>query len=350
MTDLNRIFFPLRSNVGWFQSADLRSQMADRVKQALLIYDEIVIEDGTFMAAITENGSSAPYLPPGSLPDHERVIEFERDLKPDNLIIGIGADGQMPTDYVNYGMTSARYKIDYFDIFRGINLSSYNFIKPVVVQDLAFPPEAKELIQRNSFEDSYRFRDMDPNTFSRDLIIRSLNRDLIASILLRSAIILDARHGSLLQKKSQLPKDVVQLSLVKEQVVVRRLISMAAPDFPSLSIERVLELREDTLWQDFRNYVREILSSIGSDPEMFADERAFEDRVRNKIERDLFEARKERHMTGKKLSVDLGLGVTSLIPGYGILSTAAGMAKSTGQYLKDRSGWFAFLLKLEADE
>jgi hypothetical protein len=350
MTDLNRVFFPLRSNVGWFQSADLRSQIADRVKQALLIYDEVVVEDGTYMAAITEHGSSAPYLPPGYLPDDERIIEFERDLKPDNLIIGIGPDGQMPTDWVNYGMTSARYKIDYFDIFRGINLSSYNFIKPVIVQDFAFPPEAKELIQRNSFEDSYRFRDIDSNTFAKDLIIKSLNRDLIASILLRSAIILDARHGSLLQRKSQIPKEGVQLSPVKEQVVVRRLISVAAPDFSSLSIERVLELREDTLWQDFRNYVSEILSSIGSDPEMLVDERAFEDRVRNKVERDLFEARKERHMTGKKLSVDLGLGVTSLIPGYGILSTVAGMAKSTDQYLRDRSGWFAFLLKLEGDE
>jgi hypothetical protein len=247
-------------------------------------------------------------------------------------------------------MTSARYKIDYFDIFRGINLSSYNFIKPVIVQDFAFPSEAKELIQRNSFEDRYRFRDIDQNTFSRDLIINSLNRDLVASILLRSAVILDARHGSLLQRKSEISKDGLQLSPVKEQVVVRRLISIAAPDFSSLSVERVLEIREDTLWQDFRNYIGEILSSISSDPEILVDERAFEDHVRQKIERDLFEARKEKHMTGKKLSVDLGLGVTSLIPGYGIFSTVAGMAKSTGQYLNDRSGWFAFLLKLESDE
>ena len=70
------------------------AQIADRVKQALLIYDEVVVEDGTYMAAITEHGSSAPYLPPGYLPDDERIIEFERDLKPDNLIIGIGPDGQ----------------------------------------------------------------------------------------------------------------------------------------------------------------------------------------------------------------------------------------------------------------
>jgi len=64
------------------------------MKEALLIYDEIIIEDGTFMAAITEHGSSAPYLPPGYLSNDERTIEFERDLKPDELVIGIGDEGQ----------------------------------------------------------------------------------------------------------------------------------------------------------------------------------------------------------------------------------------------------------------
>jgi hypothetical protein len=77
-------------------------------------------------------------------------------------------------------------------------------------------------------------------------------------------------------------------------------VSGAAPDFSSLSIERVLEIREDTLWQDFTSYVGEILSSISSDPEILVDESSFEDRVRQKIERDLFEARKEKHMTDKE--------------------------------------------------
>lgn len=82
MTDLNRVFFPLRSNVGWFQSADLRSQIADRMKESLLIYDQIIVEDGTFTAAITETGGLAPYIPPGYLSEDERTIDFERDLKP----------------------------------------------------------------------------------------------------------------------------------------------------------------------------------------------------------------------------------------------------------------------------
>jgi hypothetical protein len=78
-----------------------------------------------------------------------------------------------------------------------------------------------------------------------------------------------------------------------------------------------------------------------------ADENAIDDLVRTKIERDLFTARKEKHMTGRKLGIDLTLGLTSLIPGYGLIPTVGGMEKATAEYLKDRSGWFAFLLKLE---
>lgn len=112
------------------------------------------------------------------------------------------------------------------------------------------------------------------------------------------------------------------------QVVVRRLLSVAAPNFSTLSMEQVLDLREDSLWRDFRNHVSDVLSSISV----------------------FFEALKAKHTTGKRLSVDLGLGVTSLIPLYGLLATVASMTKSIDQYQKDRSGWFAFLLKLQGGE
>ena len=134
------------------------------------------------------------------------------------------------------------------------------------------------------------------------------------------------------------------------QVVVRRLLSVAAPNFSTLSMEQVLDLREDSLWRDFRNHVSDVLSSISVAPEVLIDERAFEDLVRSKIEQDFFEALKAKHTTGKRLSVDLGLGVTSLIPLYGLLATVASMTKSIDQYQKDRSGWFAFLLKLQGGE
>jgi hypothetical protein len=350
MTELNRVFFPLRSNVGWFQSADLRSQIADRMKEALLIYDEVLMEDGTFTAAITETGSIAPYLPPGFLSDKERTIDFARDLKPTSVVIGLGADGEMPTEYHNFGVSSVKYKIDYFDLFRGIDLSLYSFVKPIVVYDLAFPFEARDLINRNSFEDRSRFADLHQNTFARDLTINGLNRDLIASILLRSAVVLDPDHRRLLEKKSQIPKDGVQLKQVEEQVVVRRLLSIAAPNFSDQSIQHILELRDDAMWQDFRGYIGEVLASISTDPEILIDEKAIEELVRSKIERDLFLARKEKQMTGSKLTIDLGLGLTSLIPGYGLIPTVVSMEKSMAEYLNDRSGWFAFLLKLEGEE
>lgn len=55
----NRVFLPLRSNVGWFQSVNLKNMISNRVKEAILIYDELYIEDGTFQATILEDGELA---------------------------------------------------------------------------------------------------------------------------------------------------------------------------------------------------------------------------------------------------------------------------------------------------
>ena len=85
----NRVFLPLRSNIGWFQSANLKNMISNRVKEAILIYDELYIEDGTFQATIFENGSFSPYFPPGFVSPDERTIECERDLKPTRM--GIAA-------------------------------------------------------------------------------------------------------------------------------------------------------------------------------------------------------------------------------------------------------------------
>ena len=52
--DLSRVYLPLRSSVAWFGSLDLRQQMTNRVKESLLVHDELVVEDGTFLVDILD--------------------------------------------------------------------------------------------------------------------------------------------------------------------------------------------------------------------------------------------------------------------------------------------------------
>jgi hypothetical protein len=79
--DTNRVLFPLRSNIGWFQSSELQEEIAKNIKQSLLLYDEIYIEDGTLFAEVKQNGSSVAFAPPGRLAKDQRSIEYQ-DLAP----------------------------------------------------------------------------------------------------------------------------------------------------------------------------------------------------------------------------------------------------------------------------
>jgi len=350
LTNLCRVFFPLRSNIGWFQTYNIREEIVNRVKQALLIYDELYIEDGTFEAAVLEHGGWYPYYPPDSIPPEERVIKFERDLKPTKVTLAVGPDGSPPTHSILHGDTIARFKIDYYEIFKDLNVSSYDFIKFVVVDKTKFPRETRTIIDRMNFTDKRLFKDIENNIFLRDLVIGSLNHDLIASILLRSALVVDPRHEELLRRKCLLPTSVFKFLPVKEEAVIRHLLAISVPDFGALSLEQVLELRQDALWREFRTFVGRVSDSISGDPEVLLDPGKLQCLVNDSVTKKLVEELRHRYTSKSELAIDLGLGVTSLIPGYGILATMANVARSVYNYFQQKSGWFVFLMKMKRKE
>lgn len=191
--------------IGWFQSLDLRDDISNRIKESILLYDELYIEDGTYQAEIVE-GYSDPvefYNPPGFIPPEQRTIEYERDLKPSSIVIGIGPDGAVaPSAIVLQGNTSTRFKIDYYEIFKNIELLDYNFLKFIVLQnEHEIPRNAREIIDHDSRKDKSAFEDMHPNEAIRNLVIDNLNHDLVASILLKSSVIVDKMHHDLLKRK-----------------------------------------------------------------------------------------------------------------------------------------------------
>ncbi len=346
MSELSRVYFPLRSNVGWFVTLDLRKEISNRVKESLLINDELLIEDGTFLVDILDHsGSTSQWLPPGMLPQEFRTVEVQ-DLKPETITLTMGDEGEMPTDVVMHGMASIRFKIDYYGIFKGLDLSSYDFIKPIIVHDLDIPPEAKQVIQHNTFMDKMKFEDIETNKWLRDLVINNLNRDIVVSSMLGTGVVLDSRHGELLRRKHRAATGKDERGRNEEAVVVRHLLQVAAPDFSEMPIEQVIELRNDRLWMDFRAFVREVISDVKTNSDVLTDQRAFDEAIHLKVDRALFEAIKKQNPTGLSLIIDLGLGALGLINALGIPATIAGAAKSGYQYWQGKQGWHAFLMKL----
>jgi hypothetical protein len=163
MDGINRVFFPLRSNIGWFQSDEPQEQIEKDVKQSILLFDEIYIEDGTLMSEVKPDGSFVMYAPPGGLPNDQRNIEYHRDLESTDVPLKID-DFEILT-----GKSIARFKIDYFRIFESIETSEFDFLKFVFI-DGKTPDELEKMIQKETDEDRRLIGDLNMPIALRDFL------------------------------------------------------------------------------------------------------------------------------------------------------------------------------------
>lgn len=345
---MTRVYFPLRSNVNWFQSQELRTQLDVRLKEVLLLYDEVVIEDGTFIADITEKGGLYPFFPPGSIPEDQRVIQWERDISPTDIKLGFKIEGSRgPFQTLLAGKTIARYKIDFFDLTRGSRLYDADFVTRVVLSDTQLQGDVLNAIRRECFHDQSRLNLDLSSGWIRDLVIKSLNRDAIVASIIRAAVIVDPTHEAVLRQKCYLPDDVVPPGS-EEQIALQHVISVAAPDFASLSIDDVLELREDRSWYEFRTLLGELVVSVLEDPTVLSNRMRFEEEIGKSFSKTLLKELSARYRDTPSLAINLGLGFASNLPGVGIPAALAELGKGVADWLMDRRSWLAFLLKIQA--
>ncbi len=352
MSTDNRVFFPLRSNIGWFQSPNLKKDITNRVKEAILIYDEIFIEDGTFEAKIfaphIAPGAPSFYYPPGFIPTDRRAIQYQRDIEPTVATIGITVEGGSPVTL--YHGQCNRFKIDYYEIFKDleIELFDFEFIKFLVLQnDYELPSDAKDLIGRQSKIDKDLFEDINPDKALRNLLIDNLNHDIVASIWLTSAIALDSSHYEILERKCNEIQRGFKLSTNSTTSAIKQLLNIPAPDFSKITMKEILEMRNDKKWENFRRYVTRTVSAMKDDPEIYNNSDALEKMLHYEFEKELLRECEKAIPSKHDLVIDIALGLIGAIPGLGAVSTALGISKSTKNYYDAQSMGLAFLMKLK---
>ena len=350
MSTDNRVFFPLRSNIGWFQSPNLKTDMTNRVKEAILIYDDIFIEDGTFEAKVfaphIAPGAPSFYYPPGFIPTDKRAIEYQRDIEPTVATIGITLDGGTPVTL--YHGQCNRFKIDYYEIFKDLEIADFEFIKFLVLQnDFDLPCDAKDLIERQSKIDKDLFEDINPDKALRNLLIDNINHDIVASIWLSSAVALDPSHYEILERKCNEIHHGFKLSSNPTTTAIKKLLDIPAPDFSRITMKEILEMRNDKKWENFRRYVTRTVSAMKDDPEIYSNSDALEKMLHYEFERELLREC-EKVIPGKHaLVIDIALGLIGVIPGLGTVATALGIGKSAMNYYDAQSMGLAFLMKLK---
>jgi len=245
-----KVFFPLKTNTGWFQSPDLKEQLVKQFKQAVLLYDEIIIEDGTYQAVVGQRGSFDVLIPPNGIPVEQRTIGFKdlSDEKPVFLAI-IPDQDKNKTTTITLGTCRRRVTVDYYELIKDIDLESADFIKLVTVNEHLFSPELKTQMQDESRRDEEKMKGQITESFLRGLLCKNMNRDLAVSIYLGAPLFVDYEHKSLLLSKSSFFNKEVCFTDIPEEAVLRNLVSLNIPSFDGLTIARVVELRHDRHWR-----------------------------------------------------------------------------------------------------
>jgi len=333
--DTNRVLFPLRSNIGLFQSSELQEEIAKNIKQSLLLYDEIYIEDGTLFAEVKQSGSSVAFAPPGRVAKDERSIECQ-DLAP--------SDKPTKIDSLEIltGESIARFKIDYYKIFEGIDRSDFDFIKFV---SFDIPREFNKIIKQQTREDEKRLGNLGMPRPLRDLIISNLNHDIMLSLSLKSALILDSTHHQLIEEKCAYSPRLKRTGSPVPSAL-HKLMQFPAPDFSRMTMDQVLELREEAGLHELRNAVTNIVSTVQDNPEIFNDPTRLEKAINRECDLAIFKELEKLHSSGRGTAIDLALSGASFLPVVGAIPGAISAGKTLYKYLDERDNWTAFLIKL----
>ncbi|MFI5088083.1 MAG: hypothetical protein ACHP7I_06800 [Terriglobales bacterium] len=331
-----RAFFPLRSNIGWYSSPELRHHIERTLKEALLVYDEVLIEAGTYTAEILEHGTMAFYLPPGSADPAICRIDVERDLKPGNVSLSVEVpSGSGHFTPVLSGHAYARFKIDFLQLLEPIANHGDAAIKLIVFDPAAASKAAGDQISRMNFEDQRHLK-AGQEAFFEKLLIQNVNRDLIAAMMLDSSLVLDDRHDSVLREKCA-QHSSLHLEWTGEHPVIHTLVSVAVPDFDCLSISDILDLRSDKHWEEFRGAVGRITSK--TDALTDCD-------IQKALSKTLVRELQAKHKTGVQLTIDLVLGSLSCLPVIGPVASAVAAVQDLSEFIRDQRNWTAFVLRM----
>ncbi len=253
---MRRIFFPLKTGVELFEDRD-SPEAVTRAKEAAVLYDEVIFEDGLYDATITPNGSTNFWTPPSQMtPD--RLRGTRRPIKlGGSMYLAMGAErtpGE-PAEQMSIifeGRVSARYVSEFYSgIIQDLAEFEPSWARKVTVGGsdtaAALGDEIYQVIRRLNFED-LGDRDLMSGVegFLRDFIYQSFNRDSVLAAALEASFNVTPLFAPMVAHRG------VQPDLAGSEA-----LAVLVPDLSIVPWEAVIEYREHPGSAEARERLRE---------------------------------------------------------------------------------------------
>ena len=182
---------------------------------------------------------------------------------------------------------------------------------------------------------------IDGPKYCKEAILENFHRSLLMSKGFAPIMIDNVHHKLLLESSINNLKMDLSLEVLNR---VNKLLKYRIPDFSSMEISKILELRNDSLFQKFREKLFDINNLLTSKDLRDLNESEIESLF---LEEYLSEM-KEFTISTNDVIINGGLGVVGLIPGLGTVSSVAGLSKTAYDAKKVydyKKSWIAFIME-----
>jgi hypothetical protein len=261
----NAVFFPLRSSAGWFRSPDTVKQFEGQLKTAAFCFDRVVLENGNYHVAITENGTFE--YPPTFEPEHRQLrfnkggevslrIELPRDREDLDSSLDTGPDGYTP---LISGTALAAYYVDFYPILHPAGVlreSCFKWVnKPLAEEEIEKVRQAaQEETQAREFWEGLPF----PH-FEKGYVAQSYYHDTVRMAMLGLPTLFDERVSEFTRRKGQ---QLVEFAPDVAPRIYHMALVNRMPDISVLPWDKVIETRDTPVAQEFRNMIARVRRTV----------------------------------------------------------------------------------------
>jgi hypothetical protein len=344
---MTRIYLPLRSSVEFFQDST-SPEPVTRAKQAAILYDEVVFEDGLLDASLTESGSFINYMPRGMF--NEADLTAARTIYPPGSGFRVemqlnpgSTDPEQPELVLPAleGTFTAKYAAEWYT---GV-IEELQHVKPPWAK--AFQMNDEQLGNSGLVPVTQEIRAMigdvdlgEIDLIRREYLIQSFCRDAAVAAQLDAAVNVTSLFEPLVTAASGIGLQQDPAGTVALEVVT--------PNVSASSWEQISEFRDHHGSAEAREKLREIeRCALADDP---GDVLSFQTRVAQEVTDLLFGVIQDLSGSpGRRVAREAANTGISFIPLVGpILGPGASMAETGYEIVQNRRSWYAALMKLRA--
>jgi hypothetical protein len=245
----SRVLLPLRTSVDLFSDPQQPSAVT-RAKEASVLHDIVVVETGFLDVSLTPHGGSAFWKPPEGITDDDvaRARQPPERGKPMTVAIGkqdaFGVTASSMHTIVA-GEISMAYAAEWHsEVLEPLAEFGVDFVETIVTGGGDLSTVGMAIWRRNSRDSFDKSLMPDRNTFERDFIYKSFNRDVAVADGLGAVLQVSTLFEPMLQHYGRQASGMTALEI-------------AAPNLGALEWEQVLEFRRHAGAEEARQMLRE---------------------------------------------------------------------------------------------